>query len=194
MKKNIKMYSALALGASAILPVACKKDNNDPNIIDKNIGLSLSIGASPSLKIDSIDIDGNGRTDMAFLIGTEDHDSTMISYLTSMNSNSAFIVNANYTVMTIEEGNQQDAITTSSSNLGSVALFHSKNLGSSTNIGIGGQGDKYIVFAVRDAVAAPDDIHTGWMKVNLSSDLKTLTIKDLAYQKNPGVGIKVGAK
>ncbi len=194
MKKNIKMYSALALGATAILPVACKKDKNDPNIIDKTIGLNLSIGASPSFQVDSLDIDGNGLSDLGFALITQKHDSTMVAYMASLNENSAFKVNSNYTLMIFDEGSQLDAISTSSSNIGEIGIFHNKNLGTSTNIGIGGQGDKYIAFALRDAIAAPDDLHTGWMKVNLSSDLKTLTIKELAYQKNPGVGIKVGAK
>lgn len=51
-----------------------------------------------------------------------------------------------------------------------------------------GAGDTYIGFKIK----IDDEYHFGWLRVNLSADLKTLQIIDGAYQSEPDVPINAG--
>lgn len=53
-----------------------------------------------------------------------------------------------------------------------------------------GAGDSYIGFKIK----IEDEYHFGWLRVNLSSDLKTLQIIDGAYQSEPDVPINAGTR
>jgi hypothetical protein len=50
-------------------------------------------------------------------------------------------------------------------------------------------GDAYIGFKIQ----IEDNYHFGWIRVNLSADMKTLQIIDAAYQSQPDVPINAGA-
>lgn len=51
-----------------------------------------------------------------------------------------------------------------------------------------GAGDTYMGFKIK----IEDEYHYGWLRVNLSGDLKTLQIIDGAYQSEPDVPINAG--
>lgn len=80
MNKKIKQYSALAIAAAAVLPMACKKDKNDnnssiddPNITVRSLNLTItdndphkrqSSSLHTSAEYSFIDFDNNGIIDM----------------------------------------------------------------------------------------------------------------------------------
>ena len=74
--KKIAQYSAIALAASAILPMACKKETkeaDDPNIIHRDLNKTLTL--SSTTKIDSIDVNLDGINELVFIgvsIGSSD--------------------------------------------------------------------------------------------------------------------------
>jgi len=195
MNSKIKSYSALAMAASAVIPMACKKNEvNDPNITDKTIYKSIvAVQATPLsnfIAVDSIDVDGNGLFDMGFVIGVNLNDSSATAYCVNPRNLSQVLTDGSNVLKIVAEETSIDSNSTTWQNLG---LIHQKNLASSTNIGIGGQGDKFIAFRFRSSDTS-SDIYNGWMKVNLSADLKIFIVKELAYPNTPNTAIKAGAK
>ena len=60
----------------------------------------------------------------------------------------------------------------------------------SINEGIAGKGNSIIGF--RFLIGA--DLHYGWLKLNVSSDYRTITIIEAAYDKRPNTSILAGEK
>ena len=60
----------------------------------------------------------------------------------------------------------------------------------SINEGIAGKGNSII--GLRFLIGA--DLHYGWLKLNVSSDYRTITIIEAAYDKRPNTSILAGAK
>ncbi len=199
MNKKIKQYSALALATASILPMSCSKDkeSNDVNIDDKTVNKVLNavlISGTEFGKEDSIDVNSDGQFDFDLAVGTETYSSNTYGYSfidgkvagNQILSNNQTI--SSYTLPIVTTKNSGDKINSSSSNWENNSYVGYKY--NSAQVGIAGGGDKLIGFRFK----AGANTHYGWMKVNLSSDYKTLTIKELAYNKTPDAEIAAGAK
>lgn len=194
MNSKIKCYATLAATTAITLPLACKKEANDPNIADFSINKKFNAveGSSAFVKIDSLDFDNNGTYDLSIVLFVKKNDSVANNYLIHLHNNSQLLMGDPYMVKPL---NPDDNIDSLSTNWQFGVFLQRKNLAISLNSGIGGQGDKLLGFRFRDEpISPPVNIYYGWMRVNLSADLKTLTIKDYAYQKTPNTAIKAGAK
>jgi hypothetical protein len=199
MNKKIKQYSALALATASILPMSCSKDKetNDENIDDKTVNKVLSAVATSATefgKEDSIDVNGDGQFDFNLVVGGEVDGAYSYGYCGAKGKDpSNQILSSDqtigpYTVPFATIKNNGDKINSSSVNWENGAYFSYKINSSST--GFAGAGDKLIGFRFK----AGANTHYGWMKVNAASDYKTLTIKELAYNKTPDAEITAGAK
>jgi hypothetical protein len=69
-------------------------------------------------------------------------------------------------------------------------LFVNDLLPTPASSGIAGQGDKFVAFRTGSA----SSFKYGWMKVNVSTDGNTLTVKEIALSNVNNKVIKVGAK
>jgi hypothetical protein len=198
MNKKIKQYSALAIATAAVLPMACKeeKEINSEDIIDIAINKVVTgVGTATDFeKIDSIDINNDDVFDFELSTAAGIYDGTSYAYTGISGKNISNNILTNNVVILGETlkipiaKNSGDKINSSSTNWTKDAEVGLIYLGEEA--GFAGDGDKFYGFKF----SASDGIHYGWMKVNLTADYKTLTIKELAYHKTPNTEIAVGSK
>lgn len=180
----------------AALPMACKKaESNDPNIDDRTINKTINavVAGSGFGYTDSLDIDNDGFIDFKFQC--TGNDSTQVLILVTKNANILTEnVNVNGDVIptnkTISSGDVLDASSSTWVNATYIS-FKSIEVGNSFDGGIHGKGDKFFGFQLNKSAG---NYLYAWVKVNLSDDHKTLTIKEVAVQKVINKAIKVGEK
>lgn len=200
--KKIAQYSALALAAATVLPMACKKDNkevDDPeidvispnltvtttsayntrdtilNIGGSQIQLDMSVGSYYGDNIAYLDFDGDAK-----------FQKDIITSINSSNWDFLPILNSGTTIDTASSAWLDGTFTNDD---GYLFVFD-KTPPPGESKGINGQGDKYVAF--RDGNSP--SYKYGWMKVNVSADANTLTIKEVAMANVFNKVIKVGAK
>ncbi len=198
--KKIKQYSMLALAASAVIPMACKEDKTEPDdpeidvispnfttttagpyesrdsifsIGGTNVELFSSVGLYYGDKIAYLDLDGDAKFQKANYVDLNASEWDMLRILPSGStidtSNAAWI----------DPYSNDDGY-----------LFVNDLLPTPVSSGINGQGDKFVAFRTGSA----SSFKYGWMKVNVSTDGNTLTIKEIALSNVNNKVIKVGAK
>lgn len=189
-----KMYAILIM-LIALAPMACKKETNDPNIDDRTINKTINavVAGSGFGYTDSLDIDNDGFVDFKFQC--TGNDSTQILILVTKNANILTEnVNVNGDVIptnkTISSGDVLDAGSSTWVNAAYVS-YKSIKVGNSFDGGIHGKGDKFFGFQLNKSAG---NYLYAWVKVNLSDDHKTLTIKEVGVQKVINKSIKVGEK
>ncbi len=198
MNKKIKQYSALAIATAAVLPMACKKEKeiNSEDIIDVSINKVVTgVGTATDFdKIDSIDINNDDVFDFELSTTAGLSYGTIYAYssISGKNLSNNILTNdvdvAGETLKIPIAKNSGDKINSTSTNWTKDTEVGLIYLGEEA--GYAGDGDKFFGFKF----SASDGIHYGWMKVNLTADYKTLTIKELAYHKTPNTEIEAGAK
>lgn len=196
MNKKIKQYSALAIASAAVIPMACKKDSNNADIDDKVLNklISTTGTASAYFGSDSIDVNGDGVFDLEFNIGGGTYYTTAYanSYVEGLRSGNEVVTNNitfnSYTYTMITPKNSGEKIGPSSATWNYFGYLGAK-YGSETT-GNAGAGDKFYGFRFK----AGANTHYGWIKINVASDFKSMTVKELAYHKTPNTEIEVGAK
>ncbi|MFN8283523.1 MAG: hypothetical protein U0U67_09935 [Chitinophagales bacterium] len=199
MNKGIAQYSALAAVVSLVFPIACTEDK-EPVITD-NIQDSVfnktytAIGTAADYTIqDSLDINADGKADFNFFIdGGTYGAATFASCNVDMLNGSGNILTSPQTFdglpipVAIAQADSA-AINAASTNFTDICYFADKY--NSDIVGFAGAGDKYVGFRFK----ASDGTHYGWMKLNLSADYRSITVKDVAYDKRANTQILVGAK
>lgn len=195
MNKKIKQYSALAIAAAAALPLSCKKDDkNDPNIEDKTLNKVITASGVDFFSEDSIDINSDGVFDFNFSIGGELYDGNTYAYgyINGTRAGNALLTTEQtflgYTMEVLTAKNSGDAINSTSTDWTEESYIGYKY--NSDQIGHANGSDK--IFGFRFKIGS--DTHYGWVKTNLASDYKTLTIKEIAYNKTANAEIKAGEK
>lgn len=198
MNRKIKQYSAFALVAASVLPLSCNKDveENDVNIDDKVINMVLNAVTSGTSfnKEDSIDINGDGQFDFTLTIDGKvvGPDSYSYAVINGINTGNHILSTDQsfgyYSIPFSTVKNSGDKLNSSSANWEIKSYFSYKE--NSTSLGFAGDGDKFIGFRFKAGL----NTHYGWMKMNVASDYKTLTVKEVAFNKTPDAEIEVGAK
>jgi hypothetical protein len=144
------------------------------------------------LGVDSLDINNDGRFDMGFVIQANTNDSTALSYAIGLQKNAQFLINnVNYINTQLNYGT---IISSASAAWNYTCMLHRKDVLAAINMGLGGEGDKFIGFRINDTDAIPAKRYYGWMRINMDANLKTFTIKELAYHKLPDTPIRAGYK
>lgn len=192
--KKIARYSALALTAAAVLPMACKKDaeNDDPNIVHRDLNVSIiSTTPTPSV-IDSIDINLDGVYDLGVAVYSSATGTAAIAAglhnRLSIYCDTAIATGSIRFIFGADAGFTAPSPYTLPLNWKPVGVLDIQ--GATKTGGIGGKGDKYFSFVLKNGLK----IFHGWTKVNISTDRKTLVVKDVAYSVLPDTPIKTGAK
>lgn len=212
MNKKITQYSALAIAAAAMLPLSCKKDKtddngtDDPNITVRTLNLNVSDPdptkrlSSPADELSYIDIDNNGVNDFAAAVYYYKYDANNIDLYSaiidvsedSTNKISSYLVLGDIPMARAKTTSQTIDSSTPAYYVGYTALYEKEDGTVKYNFQneFKGKGDKYV--GVKFKIGS--DFHYGWMKINLSSDGKTLKIIDVAYDTRANTPITVGAR
>ena len=191
---NNKIYAILIVLITA-LPIACKKEANDPNIDDRTINKTFTAIASDDNFIieDSIDTDLDGIFDIIFTAFIGDSSQASTSFVRNgglLIENKTILGDVYPLNKNLATGDLLDvnSLTWNNSAFSSLKTIIVNN---TADDGIHGKGDKYFGFRIKKSTG---NYLYGWLKVNLSDDFKTFTIKELAVQKVINKAIKVGEK
>lgn len=221
MNNKIKQYSALAIAIAAVLPLSCKKDDStngggggtgadDPNITVRSLNLTLTDN-DPAKRVSSptgtsyvtqnLDIDNNGTPDFIGLVSYYKYNADNITLYSGITSSDTLTGNAISTYFITDDEipmakslstSQQMNSSTPSYYVGYTGYFYKYDgtVQYDFQTEFKGKGDKYVGIKFKIGT----EFHYGWIKLNLSTDAKTLIIKDVAYDIRPNTPITIGAK
>ena len=200
--KKIAQYSAIALAAAAILPMACKKETkvaDDPEIDVSTLNLTFSYNGAIDTHVDTSFITLANE----LYIGLDNDIYRKYVYL-DFNGDSRFQKNVSTSVngedwdflpiltegATIDTNRAAWITGASSANDDGYLFVNDKDPLPGASAGIAGQGDKFIAF--RNGTGS--SFKYGWMKVNVAANANSITIKEVAMSNIFNKVIKVGAK
>ncbi len=195
------MKSIYVFILASFLTVACKKnDSNNPAINDRVINKTITAIAIGSNFIvsDYLDLDDDGKLDIKFAGNITD--STKFTNIEGVNDSTNVLSDfKSYPfylggIIPISESVTNNTLIDVSSshwvNLCYMSLISTK-VTKEFNDGINGDGDTYIAFQIEKNTG---DNYYGWMLINVSSDMKTIVIKEVAVNTVANKGIKIGEK
>lgn len=204
IQKNSMYPVAIAIVLLALMMAGCKKDEDvlNPDIVFKTYNISLTNTTSavdPDQEV-PFDLDGDGSDDFKF-----DAEFQNVGGDTTITEIDIQSVNSDNKVLTEEyvfPGGQTSTKLKALSNgymINSASEFNefgfavlTAKVGSVVmgDFGFTDTSDKLVGFSFYIG----SDLHYGWLKVKVSADLKTLTIKEGAYHKMANMGIAAGDK
>lgn len=181
----------------ALWAVSCKKSSepDDPNITYVSINKSVTSVTAYTYVIDSVDINGDGRKDLNFAaLANPSADSAYVFltgnvagiYVDSTETLSSFY----YKAKNLFKDQQPEVYNTKREWYGATYVGLRQG---STKKGYAGVGDVFIPIIVTK-VGETNISYYGWIRVNVSTDCRTIKLVDAAYHINPDTPIKMGAK
>lgn len=222
-KEKIKQYSVLALSLASVSVLSCNNSNSgiddNPNILSRDLNLTVfdydPTNDQNDNKLKFIDIDMNGVDDIILYIGyriTDDikelygyilcanvDDNDFRAEFTSYKANANiydpyYHITENKLLNLLNPSNLTEEINNSSNTFyvayTHISQYRSNNKITSYDKKFKGKGDKYFGFKFY----ANTQRHFGWMRINVANDGKSITVKELAYNKIVDAPIKIGEK
>lgn len=193
----MKTTKIITLIAIVILAISCKKEKqNDVNIDEKTV--NISINAGPSGKDTVIDIDGDGYYEYNlysnFPGGNNSNAQIGINSYATGNFDLEFSTEVQGVINEITKLFPENSeINASIGTWKADAIFYFYDAGISTaKLGFNDVGDKYIGVRYRNRMISTTDYYYGWMKVNVSNQ-HSVSIKGFAFQKQKNTAINAGA-
>lgn len=201
--KKIQSYTLLAMTGSLFLNTGCKKDDGtnknenfqDPSKVDiefydiNDISVEALLGNS-DYKL--IDINRDGTDDFVLSSNYYEYDKyTNIYGIKDVNEISIKNVEINNNMYLIAKDlSSNDDVKFEDFYYYAYTSLEFSIGNSKFSEGFQGKGDKIIgvKFMIKD------NIHFGWLKVNVDKNAKKLTLKEVAYNKVAGETIKAGQK
>jgi hypothetical protein len=185
------------------LPSCKKEEANDPNIIEKsyNVSVTDTFTIIESHAIKEIDLDGNGAKDLAISADYIDEgaDTTVRLFTIQSPYGTGYGTLTDITTTTLGDIYLTRFITANTNINGLIAGFSSYSIvyargfkGTTTFATFGSADGVDKLVGIKFKIGAAD--HYGWLRINMSSNGKTLTVKDGAYHKTAGAEIKAGSK
>ena len=193
----MKTTKIITLIAIVILAISCKKEKqNDVNIDEKTVNISINAGLSGKDTV--IDIDGDGYYEYNlysnFPGGNNSNAQIGINSYATGNFDLEFSTEVQGVINEITKVFPENSeINASTGTWKADAIFYFYDAGISTaKLGFNDVGDKYIGVRYRNRMISTTDYYYGWMKVNVSNQ-HNVSIKGFAFQKQKNTGIKAGA-
>lgn len=198
--KKMMQYSAIALAASAVLPLSCgnKEDTDDPTIDVFDVNVSLNNSALLADRDTSVVIPTfNTQVTLDFDYYSYKEGVAIGFYRASDNirlqNNQSRLINGttnNSLLVTYGAGSTVDTATAkwNSGSYYGYLFFNDKDPLPGASFGIQGQGDKYFFF--RKGLSP--SFFYGWVKVNVPSDGKTATVKQIGVRNVANKPLKAG--
>lgn len=175
---------------------SCKEEEpDDPNITYVSINKSVTSVVAYTYAIDSVDINGDGRKDLNFAAVANPSADSAFVFLTG--SAAAIYVDSTetlnsfyYKAKNMFKDQQPDIYNTKREWW--QATYVGLRQGS-TKKGYAGVGDVFIPI-ILTKVGEIDILYYGWVRVNVSTDYRTIKLVDAAFHINPDTPVKMGAK
>ena len=177
--------------------LACKKEEADnPNVNHRTVNLEMKVSSYNANSDMGIDINDDGMLDFEieldlYKVAEDDYDYEL--WLDYEQSGNEFLTQEINSEEYAKPLNNNDLISGGSSTWYRYCTFFEieKSPGNpEEKFGFAGNGD--ILIGVRFMIGT--ERHYGWMKVNASSDYKTVIVKEVAYDIRPNVEVRVGEK
>jgi hypothetical protein len=193
----MKTTKIITLIAIVILAISCKKEKqNDVNIDEKTVNISINAGLSGKDTV--IDIDGDGYYEYNlysnFPGGNNSNAQIGINSYATGNFDLEFSTEVQGVINEITKVFPENSeINASTGTWKADAIFYFYDAGISTaKLGFNDVGDKYIGVRYRNRMISTTDYYYGWMKVNVSNQ-HSVSIKGFAFQKQKNTAINAGA-
>lgn len=193
----MKTTKIITLIAIVILAISCKKEKqNDVNIDEKTVNISINAGLSGKDTV--IDIDGDGYYEYNlysnFPGGNNSNAQIGINSYATGNFDLEFSTEVQGVINEITKLFPENSeINASTGTWKADAIFYFYDAGISTaKLGFNDVGDKYIGVRYRNRMISTTDYYYGWMKVNVSNQ-HSVSIKGFAFQKQKNTAINAGA-
>lgn len=181
--------------------VACKKnESNNPSFNDRAINKTITaikVGTNFIIS-DYLDLDDDGKLDIKFVGNITD--STKFTSIEGVNDSTNILSDyKNFPsylggIVPISKSMTANTLVDVSSSqwvsLSYMSLISTK-VNKAFNDGIHGNGDTYLAFQIEKNTG---DNYYGWMLINVSSDMKTIIVKEVAVNTVANKSIKVGEK
>ena len=191
MKKLLLIFSVTAL----LVSVGCKKKNttpDNPDVNSRNIDSTVVTISGTSSDEAEIDVNQDGNSDFR-IAAFEDGDFLSTKLLAGRsNTPVKFIVDDAEVGYSFGETSILDSSVGTPKpprphlQFGSEAILSQKT--SISNLGYAGDGDIYIAFRINISGGT----HYGWLKLNVSTDGKTLKLKSLGYNIKAEASLNAG--
>ena len=193
----MKTTKIITLIAIVILAISCKKEKqNDVNIDEKTVNISINAGLSGKDTV--IDIDGDGYYEYNlysnFPGGNNSNAQIGINSYATGNFDLEFSTEVQGVINEITKLFPENSeINASTGTWKADAIFYFYGAGISTaKLGFNDVGDKYIGVRYRNRMISTTDYYYGWMKVNVSNQ-HNVSIKGFAFKKQKNTAINAGA-
>lgn len=193
----MKTTKIITLIAIVILAISCKKEKqNDVNIDEKTVNISINAGLSGKDTV--IDIDGDGYYEYNlysnFPGGNNSNAQIGINSYATGNFDLEFSTEVQGVINEITKVFPVNSeINASIGTWKADAIFYFYDAGISTaKLGFNDVGDKYIGVRYRNRMISTTDYYYGWMKVNVSNQ-HNVSIKGFAFQKQKNTAINAVA-
>lgn len=191
MKKKLLSIIFVSLILSSCKKADTNSNNNNTGYYSKQLNQNITIGTgdvSASAKINignefiGVSIFYNSTDSYGFYINDPDFGNSKVYLLGTSDGLNVY--------------NTNDIINNSLYLWMSVSIFgyEQTTSGIEKNTIPPGSGDKYIGFKISDYSSSTVKNYFGWLLLNYSTDKKTITIKEYAYNKTANEQIKVGQK
>ncbi|MBP6154080.1 MAG: hypothetical protein KA457_04620 [Chitinophagales bacterium] len=181
-----------------LFTISCKKEKetDNPNINHRTVNLEMKVSSYNADAEMSVDVNDDGMQDFEIELdlykdAEDDYDYEL--WLDYEQSGNEFLTQEINSEEYVKQLNKNDLISGGSSTWYRYCNFFEieKSPGNpEEKFGFAGNGD--ILIGVRFLIGT--ELHYGWMKINASSDYKTVTVKEVAYEIRPNVEVRAGEK
>ena len=192
MKKKISIVLVLSMSL-----LACKKEEADnPNINHRTVNLEMKVSSYNAESDMSIDMNDDGMLDFEIELDLYRNSDSELEYYAAID----YEQTGNEVLTQAIDGdeyiislNKNDLISGGSSTWYRYATIFELDRDPGypeLSYGFAGKGD--LLVGVRFMIGT--ERHYGWMKVNASTDYKTIIVKEVAYEIRPNVEVRAGEK
>lgn len=192
LNKTIQLIASTVI-VSAFFS-SCGKVEDDENILLRTFNRTVT-NTTGGFLVDSLDINGDAYVDAAFIIYWSASSDSAICGLIGRDNSSSLVDSTQHfgsLLLSIPLGKNQIPVSLNPAKTEwSKRAFFASRL-SGVTVGVAGAGEKYIPLAIENPITSK--YNYGWVRISLSSDLKTLQIIDGAYNFIPDVPIGMGEK
>jgi hypothetical protein len=197
----MKNYKSILLLAIIVMLVSCKKNSevvepDNPNINHREINQEMKLGTYNSNSEMGIDINNDGMLDFEvdlYLFKTSDIEYEYEAYLDREQTGNEVLtqqIDSTAYILPMQSNALVSGGTTGWNAYSNIFEIEKQVSMAETRYGYAGNGDMLI--GVRFMIGT--QLHYGWLKMNVASDLKSIIVKEVAYEIRPNVEVKAGEK